>query len=78
MLQIHPNARTTPATRAEIARSSEPSGMLARRYGVSAETIRKWRKRGPEDVPVHLPGHASSGMARCCRPLRARARRSVM
>jgi hypothetical protein len=36
MLQIHPNARTTPATRAEIARSCEPSGMLARRYGVSA------------------------------------------
>ena len=42
MLQIHPNARTTPATRAEIARSSEPSGVLARRYGVSAETIRKY------------------------------------
>jgi transposase-like protein len=44
MLQIHPNARTTPVTRAEIARSSEPSGTLAKRYGVSAETIRKWRK----------------------------------
>lgn len=53
MLQIHPNARTTPATRAEIARSSEPSGVLARRYGVSAETIRKWRKRGPEDCLDH-------------------------
>src|SRR3954454_7347063 len=49
MLQIHPNARTTPAVRAEIARSGEPSGVLARRYGVSTETIRKWRKRGPED-----------------------------
>jgi transposase InsO family protein len=49
MLQIHPNARTTPVTRAEIARSDEPSGVLARRYGVSTETIRKWRKRGPED-----------------------------
>ena len=46
MLQIHPNARTTPAVRVEIARSTEPSGTLARRYGVSAETIRKWRKRG--------------------------------
>jgi hypothetical protein len=33
MLQIHPNARTTPAVRAEIARSSEPSGVLARRFG---------------------------------------------
>jgi transposase-like protein len=49
MLQIHPNARTTPAVRSEIARSVEPSGVLARRYGVSTETIRKWRKRGAED-----------------------------
>jgi hypothetical protein len=28
MLQIHPNARTTPAARAEIARSQEPTGVL--------------------------------------------------
>jgi transposase InsO family protein len=48
MHAIHPNARTTPAVRAEIARSAEPTGALARRYGVSTETIRKWRKRGPE------------------------------
>jgi transposase InsO family protein len=53
MPQIHPNARTTPAVRAEIARSSEPSGVLARRHGVSTETIRKWRKRGPEDCRDH-------------------------
>src|ERR671917_476901 len=46
MLAIHPNARTTPAVRAEIARSGEPTGELARRYGVSTETVRKWRKRG--------------------------------
>jgi transposase InsO family protein len=53
MLQIHPNARTTPAVRAEIARSEEPTGVLARRYGVSTETIRKWRKRGPDDCLDH-------------------------
>ncbi len=65
MLQIHPNARTTPAVRAEIARSGEPSGVLARRYGVSTETIRKWRKRGPAECkdrssrPHKLPWKAS-------------------
>ena len=53
MLQIHPNARTTPAVRADIARSKESTGVLARRYGVSTETIRKWRKRGPEDCLDH-------------------------
>jgi transposase InsO family protein len=51
--QIHPNARTTPAVRAEIARSSEPTGVLARRYGVSTETVRKWRKRGVDDCLDH-------------------------
>jgi transposase-like protein len=65
MLAIHPNARTTPAVRAEIARSSERSGVLARRYGVSAETVRKWRKRGATDRrdrpsrPHQLPWKAS-------------------
>jgi transposase InsO family protein len=65
MLSIHPNARTTPAVRAEIARSSERSGVLAARYGVSAETVRKWRKRGATDCrdrpsrPHKLPWKAS-------------------
>src|SRR3954464_575580 len=53
MLQIHPNARTTPVTRAEIAGSQERSGVLAQRYGVSTETIRKWRKRGAADCLDH-------------------------
>jgi transposase InsO family protein len=61
----HPQARTTPAVRAEIARSPESAGTLARRYGVSSETIRKWRKRGPADCqdrsarPHKLPWRAS-------------------
>jgi transposase InsO family protein len=55
MPQIHPNARTTPATRAEIARSDEPSGVLAKRHGVSTETVRKWRRRGPEDCLDRSP-----------------------
>src|ERR687885_451309 len=65
MLRIHPNARTTPAVRAEIARSQESTGVLAQRFGVSTETIRKWRKRGPEDCldhsarPHRLPWKAS-------------------
>ncbi len=65
MLAIHPNARTTPAVRAEIARSGEPTGELARRFGVSTETIRKWRKRGAADCrdrssrPHTLPWKAS-------------------
>src|ERR1700750_594895 len=53
MLQIHPNARTTPVTRAEIACSHERTGILAQRHGVSTATIRKWRKRGAADCLDH-------------------------
>ena len=65
MLHIHPNARTTPATRAEIARSVDSSAIVAQRYGVSAETVRKWRKRGVADCldrsarPHQLPWKAT-------------------
>src|SRR5919205_3589276 len=65
MLATHPNARTPPAVRAEIARSAEPAGELAKRYGVSTETVRKWRKRGAADCqdrssrPHKLPWKAS-------------------
>jgi len=65
MHAVHANARTTPAVRAEIARSREPTGVLAQRYSVSTETIRKWRKRGPADCqdrssrPHKLPWKAT-------------------
>lgn len=48
MHQIYPQARTTPAVRAEIARSTDATGVLARRFGVSDETVRRLRKRGAE------------------------------
>ena len=75
MHSIHPNARTTPAVRRQIARSSEPSGVLARRFGVSTETVRNWRKRGPEACQdrsgpapqAALEGHAG-GAGHCLRP----------
>lgn len=40
MHSICPNARTTPVVRIEVARSFEPSGVLAKRFGASTETIR--------------------------------------
>ena len=50
MVQIHPQARTTPAVRADIARSTEPANVVAKRYGISDETVRKWRRRGEQAV----------------------------
>lgn len=48
-VRAHRNARTSPAARREIARSAEPVRVLAARYGVSTETIRKWQRRGEAD-----------------------------
>src|SRR5215213_3304960 len=77
MPTIHPKARTTPAVRAEIARSTEPTGGLARRYGVSTETIRKWRQHGAADCQDHssrphkLPWKATEERAIVCALRRA-------
>ena len=38
MHSLHPQARTTPAVRQEIARSTEPTGVLSQRFSVSTET----------------------------------------
>lgn len=42
---LHKLARTTPAIRREIQRSDRPVKELSERYGVTAATIYKWRKR---------------------------------
>ena len=45
LIALHKNARTTPAVRAEIAASSENASVLARRYGITEQTVYKWKKR---------------------------------
>ncbi|CAM5532898.1 IS481 family transposase ISAisp3 [Stutzerimonas stutzeri] len=45
LIALHKNARTTPAVRAEIAASSEPASVLAQRFGISEQTVYKWKKR---------------------------------
>ena len=45
LIALHKNARTTPAVRAEIAASSETAPVLAQRYGITEQTIYKWKKR---------------------------------
>ena len=43
MLTLHRNAKTTPAIRARIAASDKPATVLAVRYGVTPDTIYRWR-----------------------------------
>jgi len=50
---LHGSARTTPRVRAELQASKETSGALAKRYGLSRNTVTKWRARTTiEDAPM--------------------------
>ena len=67
-MNIHKNARLTPARRVELARRAvRPHAnlsALAREYGVSRQTAAKWRDRWRAERPVLL-GDRSSRPRRC-------------
>jgi hypothetical protein len=54
LIQLHSQATTTPKVRAEMQASDEPAWVLAERYGITQQTVWKWRKRDS----VH-PSHGS-------------------
>ena len=45
LISQHKQATTTPKIRAAIQASKEPAWMVAERYGISEQTVWKWRKR---------------------------------
>ena len=65
MVKVHPNATTTPRTRGLIQQAEGSVASIARRFGVSEQTVRRWRaRRTVEDgscVPVRLPTTLSPG-----------------
>lgn len=54
-ISLHKRARTTPAIRAEIAASSQSVSKLAKVYGVTEMTIRKWKSRDDFNDRSHCP-----------------------
>ncbi|SFD09068.1 Winged helix-turn helix [Thiohalospira halophila DSM 15071] len=52
-IRLHKNATTTPAHRAAIQASDKPGRELAREFGVSEDTIRRWRKRATTEDGSH-------------------------
>lgn len=54
-IRLHKNARTTPARRQEIRNSPLSERELARRYGLSRATIRKWKHRASVEDRSHRP-----------------------
>lgn len=60
MSQVHPRARTTPRTRAEIKAASGTLQELADRYNVSVATARKWKGREEVQDRSHRPHKLST------------------
>lgn len=62
-LNLHKNARTTPAIRRELRASTLPIAELARRYGLSEPTVRKWRTRADSADRSHCPHRLQTTLA---------------
>jgi len=60
MSRVHPQARTTPRTRAEIKNSAASLVELAERYNVSKATARKWKHREDAQDRSHRPHQLST------------------
>jgi len=45
LISLHKQATTTPKIRGAIQASNEPAWIVAERYGISEQTVWKWRKR---------------------------------
>jgi len=54
-VNLHKNARTTPAIRAELRVSTRSTAELARTYNLSKATVRKWRRREDGADRSHRP-----------------------
>lgn len=44
LIALHKNARTAPAVRAEIAVSDETASVSVQRFGITEQTVYKWKK----------------------------------
>ncbi len=66
LISLHKQATTTPKIRAAIQASSEPAWLVAERFGISEQTVWKWR--GRDDV------HDRSEPRRVCRRLQLLSR----
>lgn len=55
LISLHKQATPTPKIRAAIQASSEPAWLVAERYGISEQTVWKWRGRDDVHDRSHTP-----------------------
>ncbi|MBL3567263.1 IS481 family transposase, partial [Rhodovulum sulfidophilum] len=55
LISLHKQATTTPRIRAEIQAITDPAWKVAERYGISEQTVWKWRNRDDVHDRSHTP-----------------------
>ena len=55
LVRLHSQATTTPKIRAAIKASADPAWMVGERYGISEQTVLKWRQRDSVEDRSHTP-----------------------
>jgi transposase InsO family protein len=78
MSRVHPQARTTPRTRAEIRSCEAPLTVLAERYNVTKATVRKWRGREDMQDRSHRPNTLSTTLTPAQEALVVELRRTLL
>jgi len=78
MLSLHKNATTTPAIRAKIAASEEPAAVLAACYGVTLDTIYRWRGRTSFEDRSHTAHQLATTLTRAQEAVAVELRRTLL
>ena len=78
MSRVHPQARTTPRTRAEIHSSKAPLTEVAELYNVTKATARKWRGRQDMQDRSHRPNKLSTTLTPAQEALVVELRRTLL
>lgn len=78
MSRVHPQARTTPRTRAEIHSSKAPLATVAELYNITEATARKWRTRQDMQDRSHRPNKLSTTLTPAQEALVVELRRTLL
>ena len=78
MSRVHPQARTTPRTRAEIHSCQASLTELADRYNVTVATVRKWRGRDDMQDRSHCPNNLGTTLTPAQEVLVVELRRTLL
>ena len=78
LIALHKYARTTPAVRAEIAASDETTSVMAQRFGITEQTVYKWKKRDVFGDRSHTSHHLQTVLTPAQETVVVHLRRTLM